>query len=132
MGRMVEAYTSAVDGPPEPFRDKNSSDIPSRVVWPPEGATPRYWVGHDFVTRGLLPLLNVVMMEPRSARLLVDGAEEIVQHILTWKDENFELWDPWPFVALYHHYWPLVILSAWWKGERWSRLNVSTTKMFMA
>ncbi|KAH8783109.1 carbamoylphosphate synthase large subunit [Diaporthe sp. PMI_573] len=127
----VGAYTSAVDGPPEPFRDKNSSDIPSRVVWPPEGATPRYWVGHDFVTRGLLPLLNVVMMEPRSARLLVDGAEEIVQHILTWKDGNFELWDPWPFVALYHHYWPLVILSAWWKGERWSRLNVSTTKMFM-
>lgn len=132
MIRMVEAYTSAVDGPFEPFREKNSSDIPSRVVWPPADAMPRYWIGHDFVTRGLLPWLNLLIRGPRSARLLVDMAEEVVQHVLYWKDGTFELWDPWPFVALYHDYWPRAILSSWWKGERWSRLNVSTTKMFMA
>lgn len=132
MVRMVEAYTSAVDGPLEPFREKNSSDIPCRVVWPPADATPRYWIGHDFVTRGLLPWVNLLMMRPRSAMLLVDRAEELVQHVLYWKDGTFEFWDPWPFVALYHHYWPRAILSSWWKGERWSRLNVSTTKMFMA
>ncbi|KAG8165547.1 hypothetical protein KVR01_004099 [Diaporthe batatas] len=131
MERMVEAYTSVVDGPPEPFREKNSSDIPPRVVWPPADTTPRYWIGHDLATRGLLPLLKLVR-EPRSARVLVDGVEELIQHLLYWKDGTFELWDPWPFVALYHHYWPRAILSSWWQGERWSRVNVSTTKMFMA
>lgn len=132
MERMVEAYTSAVDGPLEPFRQKSSSDIPARVVWPPVDTTPRYWIGHDFVTRGLLPWSNLLTLDVRSARLLVDSVEELVQHLLYWKDGTLELWDPWPLVALYHHYWPRAILSSWWKGERWSRLNVSTTKMFMA
>ncbi|POS74081.1 carbamoylphosphate synthase large subunit [Diaporthe helianthi] len=131
MERMVEAYTSAVDGPMEPFREKNSSDIPSRVVWPPADTKPRYWIGHDFVTKGLLPFLNLVR-ERRSPGLLFDALEELVQHLLYWEDGTLELWDPWPFVALYHHYWPRAILSSWWNGERWSRLNVSTTKMFMA
>lgn len=132
MERMVEAYTSAVDGPLEPFRGKDSSNIPCRVVWPPADTAPRYWIGHDFVTRGLLPWLDLFTREARHPAPLVDSVDELVQHALYWKDGTFELWDPWPFVALYHHYWPRAILSSWWKGERWSRLNVSTTKMFMA
>lgn len=132
MERMVDAYTSAVDGPLEPFREKNSSDIPCRVVCPPADATPRYWIGHDLVTKGLLPWLAVPRRGPWSGRLLVDSVDELLQHVLYWKDGTFELWDPWPSVALYHHYWPRAIVSSWLKGERWSRLNVSTTKMFMA
>jgi hypothetical protein len=132
MQGMVEAYTSAVDRPIEAFREKNILDMPLRVACPPADTAPRYWMGHDLVTRGLLIWLKLLMREPRSSERLVDGLEELTEHLLHWKDGTLELWDPWPFVALYHHYWPRAMLSAWWKGQRWSRLNVSTTKMFMA
>lgn len=130
MRGMVEAYVSAVNGPMN-SSGKDKSDLTFGLVRPPADATPRYWIGHDFVSRGLLPWLNLILWKPCSGRLLVDGMAELVQHVLYWKDGTFELWDPWPFVALYHHYWPRAILAAWWKGERWSRLNVSTTKMFI-
>lgn len=130
MRGMVEAYMSAVNGPLNSL-DKDKSGLPFGLVRPPADTTPRYWLGHDLVSRGLLPWLHLVLWKRHSGRLLVDRARELVQHVLCWKDGTFELWDPWPFVALYHHYWPRAILAAWWKGERWSRLNVSTTKMFI-
>ncbi|KAK2604668.1 hypothetical protein N8I77_007580 [Diaporthe amygdali] len=129
MRAMVDAYMSAVGGPPKSSKKDNFGSA-SRLVRPPRNATPRYWIGHDLVTRGLLPFLNLLRMKPRSGKLLVDGVGELLLHIFCWKDGTFELWDPWPLVALYHRYWPRTILTAWWKGEQWSRLNVSTTKMF--
>ncbi|KAI3400642.1 hypothetical protein diail_2354 [Diaporthe ilicicola] len=129
MRGMVEAYVSAMDGPLKSLRDNSNSAF--GLVWPPADAMPRYWIGHDLVALGLLPLLSLLRWQPRSGGLLVDGWGQLLQHVLCWKDGTFELWDPWPFVALYHHYWPRAILAAWWKGERWSRLNVSTTKMFI-
>ncbi|KKY35075.1 putative carbamoylphosphate synthase large subunit [Diaporthe ampelina] len=128
---MVEAYASAVNAPLKPLKAMGNSGAAPGMVWPPADATPRYWIGHDFVTRALLPWLNLLLWKPGSGGLLVDGVGELVQHVLYWKDGTFELWDPWPFVALYHHYWPRAILASWWKGEQWSRLNVSTTKMFI-
>ncbi|KAK7726486.1 hypothetical protein SLS63_007646 [Diaporthe eres] len=130
MRGMVEAYMSAVNGSLEPLK-KDNDGVPPEIVWTPENALPRYWIGHDLVTRGLLPWLDVLLWEEHCGRLVVDQAAELTQHVLYWKDGTFELWDPWPFVALYHHYWPRAILAAWRKGDRWSRLNVSTTKMFM-
>lgn len=130
MRGMVEAYMSAVNGSLEPLK-KDSYYVPPELVWVPENALPRYWIGHDLVTRGLLPWLDVLLWQEHCGRLVVDQAAELAQHVLYWKDGTFELWDPWPFVALYHHYWPRAILAAWRKGDRWSRLNVSTTKMFM-
>lgn len=131
MRSMVGAYMSAVGGPLEPSKDKDSFRATPGLVWPPAGVTPRYWIGHDLVSRGLLPWLNLLLWKPRSGALLVNHLGELAHHASSWKDGTFELWDPWPFVALYHHYWPRAILAAWWKGERWSRLNVSTTKMFI-
>ncbi|KAG6364659.1 hypothetical protein INS49_006262 [Diaporthe citri] len=130
MRGMVEAYMSAVNGSLEPLKEDNF-DVPAELVWTPANARPRYWIGHDLVTRGVLPWLDLLLQTPHSGRLLVDHTAELVQHLLYWKDGTFELWDPWPFVALYHHYWPQAILAAWRKGERWSRLNVSTTKLFI-
>lgn len=130
MRGMVESYMSAVNGSLKPLKEDNY-DVPPELVWTPAGVTPRYWIGHDLVTRMLLPLLNLLLWKPHSRGLLVDQTAELVQHMLYWKDGTFELWDPWPFVALYHHYWPRAILTAWRKRERWSRLNVSTTKMFI-
>lgn len=131
MRSMVGAYMSAVGRPLEPSKDKDSFRATPGLVWPPADVTPRYWIGHDFVSRGLLPWLSLLQWKPGSGELLVSRIGELVHHASSWKDGTFELWDPWPFVALYHHYWPRAILAAWWKGEQWSRLNVSTTKMFI-
>lgn len=133
MRNMVGAYLSAMQipphGSPKPSKHPKQHGIPI-VVTPPADATPRYWIGHDLVTLILLPLWSLIRWEvPREA--FVDSAKEFMDHVSSWHDGTFELWDPWPFVALYHHYWPKAILAGWMKGERWSRLNVSTTKMFI-
>jgi catechol O-methyltransferase len=44
----------------------------------------------------------------------------------------FEVWDPLPFWWLYHVYWPAVFWGRACGGGsgRWSRVNVSTGKVF--
>lgn len=134
MRMMVKAYISAIDVQlcnGEKAGGVNAvGDSPSfSVVSAPIGVLSRYWLGHDLVTLVLLPLFGFLTLQLGLGQL-VDSARQFVEHVVFWKDGTFELWDPWPFVALYYHYWPKAILSAWWKGERWSRVNVSTTKMF--
>lgn len=102
---------------------------PPAVVGPSADVAPRYWLGHDLVVLVLLPLLKLVVW-PFSLSSCISSCREFAEHFLFWKEGTFELWDPWPFVALYHVYWPMVIVETWWRGERWSRVNVSTTKMF--
>lgn len=130
MRNMVEAYLLAIEScrnPGESGLNKNNGA--SRLVRPPTDAASRYWVGHDFLTLLLLPIWRLLRWNTKLSELAI-GLRRFVRHLLFWKDGTFELWDPWPFVALYHHYWPMAIATSWWKGERWSRVNVSTTKMF--
>lgn len=130
MRGMVEAYLSAIED-----RTKLGENTPrrkngvSRLVRPPTDATSRYWVGHDVLTLLVLPVWRLLSWNQRLSELAI-GLKRFLKQVLFWKDGTFELWDPWPFVALYHHYWPKAMVTSWWKGERWSRLNVSTTKMF--
>lgn len=128
MRMMVKAYLSAMDAHMRNDEKSHAHDGRS-VVAPPGEVLSRYWLGHDIVTLVLLPLLGFLTRQLRGAQLL-ESVMQFVDHTLRWKDGTFELWDPWPVVALYFHYWPKAVLSAWWKGQRWSRLNVSTTKMF--
>ncbi|KUI55508.1 hypothetical protein VP1G_02924 [Cytospora mali] len=128
--QMVVAYLSAIEsnmklGNKEP-KTKNAF---SRLVRPPTETTSRYWIGHDFVTLLVLPVWRLLSCD-LTVGGITTGVKEFAEHVFCWKDGTFELWDPWPFVALYYHYWPKAIVTSWWKGERWSRLNVSTTKMF--
>lgn len=140
MRAMVEAYLSATRTGagthasahhPAGRRPKHAPrhGLPLGVVRPPPDASSRYWVGHDLFASLLLPLWSLIRGETSRAEFS-DLMVELRTHLLSWQDGTFELWDPWPFVALYHHYWPRAIFDAWWKGGRWSRLNVSTTKMF--
>ncbi|KAI0479347.1 carbamoylphosphate synthase large subunit [Xylariaceae sp. FL0804] len=128
---MVQAYLSAVDDHRDAGMEKSGSEaVAGALVTPPPGSQPRYWLGHDFIALFVQPL-----------RRLVTGADDFpvcmkeisdfLLHLLTWKEGTFELWDPLPALVLYHVYWPLTILSAWWHNRPWSRVNVSTTKMFM-
>lgn len=136
MRDMVAAYLSAIkpgvhqttDGLVPPSDETSSADEPP-VVWPPTEVTPRYWIGHDLVTLFVLPLWRTVTTRQswdKSGR----DVGEFLDHLLHWKEGTFELWDMWPGVALYHRYWPDMIFAALATGQRWSRLNVSTTKMF--
>lgn len=132
MRSMVDAYLSALEDPTSPGdkkllgRDNNGA---SRLVRPPTDTKPRYWVGHDLVVLLVLPASRLLGWDLKLG-VFIGLVNEFVGHFLSWKDGTFELWDPWPFVALYHHHWPRAMLTSWWKGERWSRVNVSTTKMF--
>ena len=95
----------------------------------PQDAYQYYWVGHDLVKLGLLPTLDVLRLK-RSIWSLLDTWRVLFTHLIFWKDGTMELWDPMPWFALYHLYWPGQFAASIWHKKRWSRVNVSTTKMF--
>lgn len=136
MAAMVRAYISATSR--TPVEDSNGrqrhvaqddDEIQDSLIVPPVATPPRYWIGHDLVSLVLHRAGHVVTGNLGFSEFLA-GCVNSVVHVGTWKEGTFDAWDPWPAFVLYHVYWPLVILSAWWRGDRWSRLNVSTTKMF--
>lgn len=135
MRNMVDAYMSVFPKKekkelvPTEYEKWHLEAIRPPTVRPPVDVAPRYWIGHDLVTLLLLPMLKLVLW-PFSIFDFINSLRTLAEHVIWWQDGLFEIWDPWPSVALYHVYWPWAILEAWWKGERWSRVNVSTTKMF--
>lgn len=130
MRGMVEAYLSAIGTRKDMEKSKLQNETGSPIlVRPPNITSPRYWIGHDLVTLLALPAWRLLSKDLTLGEFMI-GARQLMDHVFHWKDGTFELWDPWPFVALYHHFWPKAILNSWRRGERWSRLNVSTTKMF--
>ena len=95
----------------------------------PRKAYRYYWVGHDLVEFGLLPILDALRFR-KSIRNLLQSWMVFLDHLLFWKDGTLEIWDPLPWFALYHLYWPGQFAASIWHQKRWSRINVSTTKMF--
>jgi hypothetical protein len=129
MEAMVEAYLSVIDSGTTADKKSESTTVRGSVVVPPPNAKPRYWLGHDLVSLVLQPACHAAM-----GRLgfgdLIRSCAVFFAHVFTWKEGTLEVWDLMPGLVLYHVYWPLTFLSAWWHGRRWSRINVSTTKMF--
>lgn len=124
---MVDAYLSVV-GKDEASTRTNGHAVEAAIAIPEEGRG-YYWVGHDLVTRVLLPILNVLRFKSGVKAMIVRW-KEFADHVSNWKDGTFEVWDPWPFWALYVIYWPQMFLISIMTGSWWSRCNVSTTKMF--
>lgn len=108
--------------------DGQTSTFDEHVVRP-EKPAHYYWIGHDFIILVLWSLLQVVMGKMHVA-LWMRGCSEFLAHLLFWKDGTFDLWDPLPWWALYHIYWPGHFLACIMQRRKWSRINVSTTKMF--
>ncbi|KAL6251585.1 hypothetical protein RBB50_001795 [Rhinocladiella similis] len=88
-----------------------------------------YWIGHDLVTRIFLPTFGYLSLQ-NTFHDLVRNYIDFTTHLLTWKDGTYEIWDPLPWWWLYHVYWPMQFCSSIWTGSKWTRINVSTTKMF--
>ncbi|KAI1753158.1 carbamoylphosphate synthase large subunit [Xylaria castorea] len=134
MRDMVQAYLSAIKRPENGSINTKAvyeqrSTGRETLVTPPVAIQPRYWIGHDMVSLVFQPLLRLGARRIRRREFL-KSILILLRHLVTWKEGSFETWDPFPALVLYHVYWPLTILLALWQGRRWSRINVSTTKMF--
>ncbi|PPJ57796.1 hypothetical protein CBER1_00136 [Cercospora berteroae] len=118
---MVHGYLELLDG-------VSKKDGPEWFASPVRNDA-YYWIGHDLVTLVLVPLMEVLSLQLGVREIIRDVATFVV-HLLTWKDGTYELWDPLPWFMLYHVYWPMQFLNCLREGRTWSRINVSTTKMF--
>jgi hypothetical protein len=124
---LAEAYLSILPDH-EPKGIKNGHRAEALIV--PKPSVPGYyWIGHDLVTRVLIPLLAVLRWEMGLWQMLGMWME-FLEHVVYWRDGTYEVWDPWPAWWLYVVYWPGMFLISLWKGRWWSRCNVSTTKIF--
>lgn len=85
-----------------------------------------YWIGHDIVSLLLLPFLHIIS----DFSGFFSALWEFIEHLLCWKDATFEFWDPVPFWLLYHVYWPCMFALSIIKWRKWSKINVSTTRIF--
>ena len=124
---MADAYMTALSQ-----SDMNGAahTIAGEIVVPKDPAR-YYWIGHDLVTKAYIPFLDV-WSGNISTRRFVAQLMDLMSHVLFWKDGTFELWDPVPWWWLYHVYWPGQFLVSLLQAKRWSRINVSTIKMFLS
>ncbi|KAI1269454.1 hypothetical protein F5Y18DRAFT_98882 [Xylariaceae sp. FL1019] len=128
--KMVQEYLAATtntelqDGLAKGSSPEESGNDMSSLVIPAAKTQPRYWIGHDLVS------FLYLLFGGTGIKHCIAELSTLIVHIATWKEGTFETWDPLPAFVLYQIYWPLTIISAWWNGRRWSRVNVSTTKMF--
>ncbi|KAK5056823.1 hypothetical protein LTR84_012355 [Exophiala bonariae] len=119
MQSMIDGYLSVL---PDHSASENRLMIPQRK-------DKYYWVGHDLVTKVILPTAQFLTLNT-SLSILLSNYKIFLLHFFIWKDGTYEIWDPLPWWWLYHVYWPMQFLSCIRTGRKWSRLNVSTTKMF--
>ncbi len=123
---IAEAYMSAVKS--KLHVNGNGVSHKHQVVSPTK--PPKYyWVGHDLVTSVLLPLI-LVLLGKMKVMEYARSCSTFLQHLLLWKEGTYEVWDPLPWWWLYHVYWPGQFLACILQRRKWSRINVSTTKMF--
>lgn len=121
---MAEAYLSMFNSP-NPLSSKSAAS----PVFPRTPTHSYYWIGHDLVSFVILPFLDalfgVISFQQATEHFLT-----FFRHLVIWKDGTYTFEDPVPFFVLYHVYWPAKFLEALVRGRPWSRINVSTTKMF--
>lgn len=131
---MAEAYLSILDSDdlPSSYAEAAATGTSNEsLVIPKHISYKYYWIGHDLVNLLLLPLLSLVTLQKASSiGSLIRGIDLLADRLIFWKDGTFEIWDPAPYFMLYHVYWPLQFFLCLCKGKKWSRVNVSTTKIF--
>ncbi|KAJ1029720.1 hypothetical protein NDA13_002963 [Ustilago tritici] len=132
--------------------------VSSAYTSPHSAALPHSWIGHDLVAR-LIPfafllsspivqgMMNFVHpMWPQKA-IATAGATKVTiptgvgkqvrfdlaapASLPPFTDPSFAKDDPWPFFALYHLQWPqLLVWQLLVRRNKWSRVNVSTARIF--
>ncbi len=132
---MADAYLTALE--PETDGIVPMNGHAQRQIVVPFRPAAYYWVGHDLVALVFYPLVQLILgtlnADYSSDSNLKDvflGVGKFLQHLLFWKDGTYEVWDPLPWWWLYHVYWPGQFLACILQGRKWSRINVSTAKIF--
>ncbi|KAL5406067.1 hypothetical protein PMIN03_008046 [Paraphaeosphaeria minitans] len=118
--QTASAYLSAFDL----SKSKNME-----IVTPRSPTPSYYWLGHDVVALLILPVLDL-LWGIRTVSEALDCMTDFWEHAVSWRDGTFTIQDPVPFFVLYHVYWPMNFFTSLAQGKRWSRINVSTTKVF--
>lgn len=119
---MADAYLSV-------FRDAITDYSVETPVYPAAPTRSYFWAGHDLVEFGILPVLDALSGRGGWQELIA-GIKALGYHLTYWRDGTLTMQDPVPFLVLYHAYWPGKFLESLRRGKAWSRINVSTTKMF--
>ncbi|KAL4899613.1 hypothetical protein BDW74DRAFT_188992 [Aspergillus multicolor] len=122
---MADAYLSCFNN------QKAQSGYNREVLVPKNPRYNYYWLGHDLVTLFIMPLL--IWLFGRMGGPLCEIMPNLCMfrhHLLYWRDGTWVPWDPLPFFVLYHVYWPARLVECLINRREWSRVNVSTTKMF--
>lgn len=129
---MVDAYLSLLDRRKTGY---DASEVEAETPVIPRHPAKYHWVGHDLVACCIMPVVALVSGSGKTTddkeAGLVAGFQQFADYMLYWKDGTYEVWDPLPWWWLYHVYWPMQFFNALMTGAKWSRVNVSTTKMFM-
>lgn len=125
---MARAYLSLLRADMVNGNGRALDVVEERIVSPVEPAK-YYWVGNDLITLVLLPFLHLLLRRIQLSTW-IRGCSEFTTHLFLWRDGTFEAWDPLPWWWLYHVYWPGHFLACILQRRKWSRINVSTTKMF--
>lgn len=127
---LPKAYLSLLDNASSMQPNGKTRGTESSILTPQQGER-FFWIGHDLVELVVLPLLSILFFMPQASMLdCFQNMLKFVDHAVNWKDGTFERWDPAPWWWLYHIYWPMQFWLALTSGEQWSRINVSTTKVF--
>ncbi|KAI9652082.1 MAG: hypothetical protein M1831_007215 [Alyxoria varia] len=121
---IANAYLSRLDAVCDSTDQEGKDEIIS-----PHRPDKYFWIAHDLVHGLVIPFLQLAMGY-ESLQSCWEAFNEFVRYGLWWRDGTFETWDPVPWWWLYHVYWPAKLLDSLISGTRWSRINVSTTKMF--
>ncbi|KAJ6112274.1 hypothetical protein N7523_008335 [Penicillium sp. IBT 18751x] len=116
---MADAYLSCF----------TRSGVNQAIITPKTSTCGYYWIGHDLVTFLIDPIFGLICGQ-RSVQEAKHDLKIFLDHLLYWRDATFMAWDPWPFFVLYHVYWPIRFWECLVRSQKWSRINVSTTKMF--
>lgn len=90
------------------------------AIFPERPIDSYCWMGHELVTLLIIPLLTLLLGQGTLQGAKSDVAK-FWNHLVCWRDGTFELWDPLPFLVLYHVYWPAQFLNSLIKGKTWSR-----------
>nr|DBA07238.1 TPA_exp: ATP grasp ligase [Phaffia aurantiaca] len=130
-------HTAALLLPPVAFAQALLGQLEDgKVVRPLSNTAPRSWAAHDIPSR-ILPFLLPQSVRSKLHPLLtispfskaLQGKTEPQDQCWFWRDPNFDIDDPMPFVGMMLQVSALLV----WKltsGTGWSRLNVSTARVF--
>ena len=146
---MVQAYLRALEPDIEkkeveensfsmkgnPYTNGTTSDRGEQhhhLIHPSPTTPPIYWLANDLITLFFHPVASLLLhpADPKKLHAVLINTRTFFTNLLYYHDGTYETWDPLPAFLLYHVYWPGIFLGSLITGKRWSRVNVSTGKMF--